>query len=117
MKQGRVRAELWEGRLLAAVLAVLALLSLLVWLNRLPRSVVVEPVRSVSREALVVRLDLNAATAEELAELPGIGEALGERIVAWREINGPFRDVGELDDVPGVGEGKIAALGGLVFCG
>lgn len=110
-------AKLQEGRLLAAVLAVLALFVLLVGLNRLLRSIAVEPVRSVSGEELIVLLDLNTATADELARLPGIGAELADRIIAWREENGAFSSVNDLDAVPGIGAGKIAAIENLVFCG
>lgn len=53
-------------------------------------------------------LDLNTATAEELAQLPGIGEVRAERIVAYREQNGPFRYVEDVMDVYGIGEGLFA---------
>ena len=106
-----------EGRLLAAVLAVVALVSLAIWLDRLPRSIAVEPVSYVSAEELVVLVDLNSAPAAELSKLPGIGEELAARIVSLREESGPFASVDGLDDVPGIGEGKIEALRSLVFCG
>ena len=59
-------------------------------------------------------LDLNTATAAELAALPGIGEALAERIVAYREANGAFASVEELLEVSGIGEKKLAGLEGRV---
>ena len=49
-------------------------------------------------------LDLNTATAEQLQTLPGIGEVLAQRIVDFREENGPFRLVDEIRDVRGIGE-------------
>ena len=55
-------------------------------------------------------LDLNTAPAEELAKLPGIGEALAERIVAYREEHGPFEAVEDLMNVSGIGEKKLEGL-------
>ena len=65
-------------------------------------------------EALV---DLNAATASELEELPGIGPVLAERIVQWREDNGRFTDVEVLGEVSGIGDALMAQLRPLVRVG
>ena len=59
-------------------------------------------------------LDLNAATAEDLAELPGIGPELAARIVAYRAEHGPFARVEDIMEVKGVGPGKFADLDGLI---
>lgn len=59
-------------------------------------------------------LNLNTADREALTALPGIGEALAERIVAYREEHGPFEAVEDLTKVSGIGQGKLAALEGLV---
>ena len=48
-------------------------------------------------------IDLNAAGAEELKTLYGVGDVLAGRIVAYREENGPFRRVEELTKVNGIG--------------
>lgn len=58
-------------------------------------------------------LDMNTATAEELTELPGIGESLADRIIAYRETHGPFTSLEDLLNVSGIGEKKLAALDGL----
>lgn len=55
-------------------------------------------------------LDLNAATAEDLQDLPGIGPVLAERIVDWRTENGRFESVDQLREVSGIGEAKFASL-------
>lgn len=60
------------------------------------------------------RVDLNLATASELETLPGIGPVMAERVVQHREDNGPFTSVGELRDVPGVGEKTFQNLVDLV---
>ena len=55
-------------------------------------------------------LDLNRATVEELMTLPGVGEVLAERILAYREEHGPFTSAEELLNVSGIGEKKLEAL-------
>lgn len=47
-------------------------------------------------------IDLNAADTAALENVPGIGAALAERIVAYRAANGPFNSVDELADVSGI---------------
>lgn len=49
------------------------------------------------------KININFATAQELDELPGIGEAKAGTIVADREKNGPFRSVDDLLRVKGIG--------------
>lgn len=49
-------------------------------------------------------ININSATAEELTELPRIGEVTAARIVEWREENGPFSSTEELMNVQGIGE-------------
>jgi competence protein ComEA len=49
-------------------------------------------------------VDLNAATVDALTTVPGIGQTIAERIVAWREEHGPFRRVEDLMKVKGIGE-------------
>jgi competence protein ComEA len=56
------------------------------------------------------RLDLNTATAADLATLPGIGEKLAARIIADRDARGPFGAVEDLERVPGIGPSKLARL-------
>jgi len=57
-------------------------------------------------------LDLNAATAEELATLPGIGRGAATRVVAHREAHGPFASVSRLGDVEGFDAGRVARVAG-----
>jgi len=52
--------------------------------------------------ALGLPLDLNTATAGDLDALPGIGPALAQRIVAYRQKNGPFKKVEDLSNVSGI---------------
>ncbi|MEX0658270.1 MAG: ComEA family DNA-binding protein [Egibacteraceae bacterium] len=59
-------------------------------------------------------LDLNRATPDDLEELPGIGPVLAERIVEHRDTVGGFGAVGDLRDVPGIGEKKFQSIAELV---
>ncbi|MCB9549206.1 MAG: helix-hairpin-helix domain-containing protein [Myxococcales bacterium] len=56
-------------------------------------------------------IDLNAATAEQLAAVPGIGPKTAEAIVALRATkNGGFKSVDELTEVKGIGDAKLAKI-------
>lgn len=56
------------------------------------------------------RVDLNSATAAELARLPRVGPGLARRIVADRAANGPFHSLSDLDRVPGIGPALLAEV-------
>lgn len=57
-----------------------------------------------------VLVHVNSATADELAQLPGIGPALAAAIIEYRTMHGPFRSFEELDAVPGLGPAKLDAI-------
>lgn len=59
-------------------------------------------------------IDLNAATADQLDALPGIGPVLAQKIVAYRTANGRFASVDQLREVSGIGESRYADLKSLV---
>ena len=67
-----------------------------------------------SREAKPVSipavLDLNLATGEQLAALPGIGQDLGAAIVSHRRRIGKFTSIEQLLDVKGLGPRKLAGI-------
>jgi competence protein ComEA len=56
------------------------------------------------------RISINSASATELLELPGVGPVLAERIVAFREQNGPFTSLDGLLEVSGIGESTLRNL-------
>lgn len=55
-------------------------------------------------------LDLNAASREELRQIEGIGAGRADEIVAWRDRNGPFGSVDELQHVPQITPDVLRAV-------
>lgn len=55
-------------------------------------------------------VNINVASPVELETLDGIGPALAQRIVAYREQHGPFAAVDDLDAVSGIGPKRLAAI-------
>ena len=62
-------------------------------------------------------IDLNTATSEQLQTLPGIGPVIADRIIAYREEVGAFQTVGELMNVPGIGEKRLESIWDLITVG
>ena len=50
------------------------------------------------------KVNINTAGVDELVALPGIGKAYAERIVEYRQKNGPFKKVEDILNVRGIGE-------------
>ena len=63
------------------------------------------------------KVNINTADAETLTALPGIGEVLAERIVAYRREYGPFPTVYGLMNVKGIGEKRMEAILDLITVG
>jgi competence protein ComEA len=59
---------------------------------------------------LGLALDLNSATAQDLEALPGVGPALAQRIVDYRQKHGPFIKVDDLEKVSGIGPKKLEQI-------
>jgi competence protein ComEA len=55
-------------------------------------------------------LDLNRATKAELRLVPGLGDALSQRVIDHRLRNGPFKSVDDLRQVPGIGPKTLERL-------
>jgi comEA protein len=62
-------------------------------------------------------VNLNTATAEQLATIPGVGPKMAERIVDYRQKNGGFKKVEDLMNVSGVGEKSFLKMKPLITVG
>ena len=56
------------------------------------------------------KIDLNTATIEDFSKLKGVGKTYAERIVNYREQNGPFKKIDDILLVKGIGEKTFEAI-------
>ncbi len=59
-------------------------------------------------------INLNTATEEQLDSLPGIGPVTAANIISYREENGGFSSIEEIQKVSGIGEAKFAQIEELI---
>ena len=61
------------------------------------------------------KIDLNKASVDELTQIKGIGQKYAERIVQYRENNGPFKHIEDIMKVKGIGPKKFESIKDLVM--
>jgi len=62
-------------------------------------------------------VNINTAGIPELTALPGIGPTLAQRIIEYRDQNGPFVSPAGLLNVPGIGAGTLENILNLITTG
>lgn len=72
------------------------------------------PASKVASGVKVGKLNINTASVADLDTLPGIGPALGQRIVDYRTTNGPFVQVEDIKLVNGIGDSVFERIRGLI---
>jgi len=75
----------------------------------------VESNLGIQERGWLAQVNLNSASARELALLNGVGPVLASRIVADRFSKGAFGSVDDLQRVRGIGPGKIADIRGMAI--
>jgi len=62
-------------------------------------------------------ININTASVAELDTLPSIGPTLAQRIIDYREQNGPFISIEDIIDVPGIGAGNFERFKDMITVG
>lgn len=70
-----------------------------------PRDAVTSKQRAISN-----KININAASAKELERLPRVGPVMAQRIVSFRNQQGPFQSVEDLRQIKGIGEKTLARI-------
>jgi competence protein ComEA len=63
------------------------------------------------------QVNINTATAAELETLPRIGPTTAQRILEYREANGPFAAIEDIQNVPGIGPATFEGFRGMITVG
>ncbi len=82
-----------------------------------PTTAATAAAETVPKETVSFPVNINTADADTLTALPGIGQVLAERILAYRQQNGSFRAIEEITKVEGIGEKKAEAILELITVG
>ncbi len=72
------------------------------------------PPVSAATKTPLGKINLNTATLEELDQLPGIGPAIAQRIIDYRNQNGAFKKIDDLKNVRGIGDALFDQIKELV---
>lgn len=76
-----------------------------------------QPEPSVEVSQQEEKVNLNTASAQELDNLPGIGKAIAQAIVEYREQKGAFQTIQQVMEVEGIGEKTFEAIRDLITVG
>lgn len=100
--------------ILCAILAVsvvtTAVLENMEWRDRHIQATLSKPVVDEPGITADGRVNINTADMDTLMTVDGIGEKTAQKIIMYREINGPFETVDDLMNISGFGENKLEAI-------
>ena len=73
-------------------------------------NVLVEKGKSSSTKGVGGKVNINSANQTELETLPGIGPSLAQNIIEYRESNGNFEKIEDIQNVKGIGDSKYSNI-------
>ena len=93
-----------------ALLAALALAAVLLWYSWSVWQGEQRDIDQASRITLEFKVDVNQAGQGELMAIPSVGPKMAEAIVEYRNRQGPYRSLEQLQEVSGIGPKKLEQL-------
>jgi competence protein ComEA len=84
--------------------------------SAVPQEIPVLPGRS-SEINIDGPVNINTATQEALETLPGVGPVIAQRIIEYRQANGPFQTIEDIQKVKGIGTKTFEKMQGLITVG
>ncbi len=80
-------------------------------------AVIVLAIALAGNSGAAEKVNINTANSDELQTLVGIGPSLAGKIIAYREANGPFRQIEDIMKVSGIKEGVFAGIKDFITVG
>lgn len=74
-------------------------------------------VAAASTSEIGDKININTADATELDKLPGIGPAKAADIISYRESNGGFKTIEEINNVKGIGDATFEKMKDMITVG
>lgn len=92
--------KLWQLVGICAVAIMLSGPSTLLATDTAPKAAAVK--EAAGAAGAMETININTASADALAKIPGVGPQLSEAISSYREANGPFNTLADLTNVEGI---------------
>ncbi len=67
-----------------------------------------------TNSSVSTKININTASLEDLDKLPGVGPATAQKIIDYRNQNGPFPNIEAIDNVSGIGPSKYSQMKDLI---
>lgn len=79
-----------------------------------PEEILDEKPEAAQKDSKTTQVNINAAGAEELMTLPGIGKVRAAAIIEYRKQHGDFEKIEDIMDVKGIGTGIFSKINSLI---